>query len=56
MFVQFGGDIHNMRATESNLKVKYHEENDPKKENWFLGNKAQLAALILSKKSQISEI
>lgn len=56
MFVRFGGDLHNMRATESNLRVKYHEEIDPRRENIFLGNKAQLAALILSKKEQISEI
>lgn len=56
MFVEFGGDLHNMRATEPNLKVKYHEEKDPRRENLFLGNKGQLATLILSKKGDISEI
>lgn len=56
MFVRFGGDLHNMRATEPSLRVKYHEETEPQRENLFLGNKAQLAALILSKKEQISEI
>lgn len=57
MFVRHGGDdLHCMRATEPSLRVKYHEEMDAKRENLFLGNKAQLAALILSKKEQISEI
>lgn len=56
MFVRFGGDLHNMRATEPNLKVQYHEEIDGKRENLFLGNKGQLATLILSKKVEINEI
>lgn len=56
MFVRFGGDLHSMRATEPNLKIKYHEATDPGRENLFLGNKGQLATLILSKKSEISEI
>lgn len=56
MFVRFGGDLHNMRATEPNLRVKYHEETDARRENLFLANKGQLATLILSKKLEISEI
>lgn len=54
MFVKFSEKLHCMRATEMNLKLKYHEEND--KKNLFLGNEAQLAKLLLSKKDEIVEL
>lgn len=56
MFVKFSEKIHCLRATEMNLKVKYHEENNKAKRNLFLGNEAQLAKLLLSKKDEIVEL
>lgn len=55
-FVKFSENIHCMRATEMNLKIKYHEENDTAKHNLFLANEAQLAKLLLSKKDDIIEL
>lgn len=56
LFVRFGGELHCMRATEPALRVRYHEETDARREHLFLGNRGQLATLILSKKGEISEI
>lgn len=50
MFLKYSENMHCMRATEPNLKVKYHDEVDESKSNWFLGNTAQLATLLLNKK------
>ncbi|XP_022905297.1 chondroitin sulfate glucuronyltransferase [Onthophagus taurus] len=48
MFLEFSEDqIHNMRATDAALFVRYHEKKD--RNNLFLGNKAQLAKVILDK-------
>lgn len=49
MFVKFHDTIHCMRATEMNLKIKYHEETDLARKNLFLGNEAQLAKFLLQK-------
>lgn len=54
MFVKFHSDLHCMRATEMNLKVRYHDDIDRK--NMFLGNTVQLAKLLLSKEDQIWEL
>lgn len=56
MFVRFAEQVHCMRATEMSLKMIYHEDTDPTRCNAFLGNKAQLAALILMKRDQIRDI
>ncbi|XP_050316001.1 chondroitin sulfate glucuronyltransferase [Anthonomus grandis grandis] len=49
MFIKHGGDVHCMRATEMNLKVFYHEEQDENRVNKFYGVDAQLAKLLLTK-------
>nr|XP_023018650.1 chondroitin sulfate synthase 2 [Leptinotarsa decemlineata] len=56
MFIKFNDKLHCLRAPEMNLKIKYHEEMDLEKHNYFLGNEAQLAKIILTKQNQISEI
>lgn len=54
MFVKHGANLHCMRATEFNLRVKYHDEFQ--KKNMFLGNTGQLAKLLLTKEDVIWEI
>lgn len=54
MFVKHHTDLHCMRATEMNLKVKYHNELNRK--NMFEGNTGQLAKLLLSKEDDIWEV
>ncbi|CAH1382142.1 unnamed protein product [Tenebrio molitor] len=56
MFVEFGTDLHAMRATEMGLKVKYHEERDPSRCNLFVGSSLQLGRLLLSRENQIVEL
>lgn len=56
MFVEFGADLHAMRATEMGLKVKYHEERDPSRCNLFVGSSLQLGRLLLSRENQIVEL
>ncbi|KAJ8928907.1 hypothetical protein NQ314_018478 [Rhamnusium bicolor] len=56
MFVKFYDKLHCMRATEMNLKIKYHEEVDKQRHNLFLGNEAQLAKLLLTKKDDVIEL
>lgn len=56
MFVKYGDGIHCMRATESQLKVRYHEELNENRSNWFLGNANHLAHLILGAKDEIGYI
>lgn len=56
MFVQHGGDLHCMRATEMNLKILYHFERDENRKNKFYGNEAQLAKLLLTKQDSIPEL
>lgn len=54
MFLKHNTNLHCMRATEMNLKVKYHDEFNRK--NMFLGNTGQLAKLLLSKEDEIWEV
>lgn len=56
MFLQHGGDVHCMRATEMNLKMLYHFEKDRNRMNKFYGNNAQLAKLLLTKGDVIPEL
>ncbi|KAJ8975470.1 hypothetical protein NQ317_019798 [Molorchus minor] len=56
MFVKYSDNLHCMRATEMNLKVIYHEESDKTRNNWFLGNEAELAKLLLTKRDEIIEL
>ncbi|XP_060532804.1 chondroitin sulfate glucuronyltransferase [Cylas formicarius] len=56
MFLRYGRKLHCMRATEMNLKVLYHEEQNPKRANKFLGNEAQLARTLLTKADLIQEL
>lgn len=48
MFVEFAKELHCLRAPDMSLKVKYHEEMDENRNNWFLATKTQLAKVILS--------
>lgn len=48
LFAKYSDTIHCMRATEKDLRVKYHEEVGRKRTNLFLGTKVQLAKLLLS--------
>ncbi|KAG5891796.1 hypothetical protein JTB14_006188 [Gonioctena quinquepunctata] len=56
MFIKYHDMLHCLRATEMNLKIKYHEEKDLHKKNLFFGNEAQLAKLLLTKQEQVPEI
>ncbi|KAJ8951127.1 hypothetical protein NQ318_021571 [Aromia moschata] len=56
MFVKYTDTLHCMRATEMSLKVVYHEENDKTRKNLFLGNEAELAKLLLTKRDEIIEL
>ncbi|KAJ8928906.1 hypothetical protein NQ314_018477, partial [Rhamnusium bicolor] len=56
MFVKFYDKLHCMRASEMNLKIKYHEEVDKQRHNLFLGNEAQLAKLLLTKRDDVIEL
>ncbi|KAF5271137.1 hypothetical protein FQR65_LT17717 [Abscondita terminalis] len=47
MFVKYSNSVHCMRATEKDLKVKYHEDGLQGRFNLFFGTKLQLAKLIL---------
>ncbi|XP_050503243.1 chondroitin sulfate glucuronyltransferase [Diabrotica virgifera virgifera] len=55
MFLKYHEKLHCMRATEMNLKIKYHEEKNLKKRNLFLGSEAQLAKVLLQK-DKITEL
>ncbi|CAH1118707.1 unnamed protein product [Phaedon cochleariae] len=48
MFLKFSENLHCMRATEMNLRIKYHEEKCPSRRNLFLGTENQLAKLLLT--------
>lgn len=54
MFIKYYSELHCMRATEMNLKIKFHE--DTTGENKFYGNTDQLAKLLLTKEDQIWEV
>ncbi|KAL3270544.1 hypothetical protein HHI36_021082 [Cryptolaemus montrouzieri] len=53
MFVETLKDLRHMRSTDMSLLVRYHEELDQGRCNKFIGNKNQLAKLLLSKRSEI---
>lgn len=47
MFLQNSDNLHCMRATDNLLMVHHHLENVNKRNNLFLGTKAQLAKLLI---------
>ncbi|KAF5291737.1 hypothetical protein FQA39_LY14225 [Lamprigera yunnana] len=47
LFVNYSDNLHCMRATEKDLKVRYHEEGLMGRYNLFFGTKLQLAKVIL---------
>lgn len=55
MFLKYSKHLHCMRATESNLIVKYHEETDRNKCNVFLGNGPQMAKMLLTRVKEFSD-
>lgn len=54
MFVEFGDNLHAMRATEMGLKVKYRDWSGHC--NLFIGSSAQLGRLLLSQRDKIIEL
>ncbi|XP_066255472.1 chondroitin sulfate synthase 2 [Euwallacea similis] len=56
MFLLNGDDLHCMRATEMNLRVIHHFDQNGNRANKFYGNEAQLAKLLLTKQESIPEL
>ncbi|KAK4877945.1 hypothetical protein RN001_010451 [Aquatica leii] len=56
LFVKYSNNLHCMRATEKDLKVKYHEDGLSGRYNLFFGTKLQLAKLILDYQNRMDVI
>ncbi|KAF2882280.1 hypothetical protein ILUMI_23900 [Ignelater luminosus] len=57
LFMKHSDNLHCMRATEKELKIKYYEEtNNDEQENLFFGTKAQLAKLLLNNQDKMNFI
>lgn len=57
LFMKYSDNLHCMRATEKELKIKYHEVvNDNEQENLFFGTKTQLAKLLLNNQNKMNLI
>lgn len=55
MFVEYS-QVHSMRATESGLKIKYHDEASDDRCNLFLGSRPQLGRLLVNYQSQSFDV